>query len=101
MAQYRGNGHIDHMLEGVIQALRNVGRTPGKDVAVICMANHGLPQPWPVGRWSQLRFDPRQLGTLAVDMLIKHISQPKDHITSIALRADWVPEQSHLLVQQY
>lgn len=87
----------DHMLEGVVAALRSAGRMPGRDVAVISMANEGLPQPWPVGRWSQLRFDPRQLGTLAVDMLVRHINDPKAHITSIALRADWVPEQSHLL----
>lgn len=87
----------DHLLAGVVEAVRAAGRLPGKDIAIISMANEGLNQPWPVGLWSQMRFNPRQLGRQAVDMLVKSIIDPKAPVPSIALRADWVPGQSHLL----
>lgn len=87
----------DHLLPGVVEALQSHGLTPGKDVAIITMGNEGLNLPWPVGRWSQLRFDPRKLGGAAVDMLLASLTHPQESPTSIALRPQWLPGQSHVL----
>lgn len=87
----------DHLLPGVAQALSQHGLEPGKDIAVIIRANKGLDLHWPAGSWSVLEFDPEQLGTVAVDLILQRLTRPDYLMPGLSLSPNWIPRDSHQL----
>ncbi len=86
----------DMVLVGVYEALKLMGRTPGKDIAIITLGNRGYPLPSQVN-WSVMEFDPESFASVCIRQLSHHIEYPQFPPTSLSIHAQFKPGQSHLL----
>ncbi len=86
----------DHLLPGVIEALRQHQCVPGKDLALIVIGHRGRPVPGPYP-WSCLEYPPDAISQLAIDTLLRMIQDPAWHPSSIDIPPTWRPGNTHLI----
>jgi DNA-binding LacI/PurR family transcriptional regulator len=84
----------DHLLAGLVLAVRQAGLRLGEDLAVITIAMRGMPLADGY-EWSRLEFDLTKLAGSLVNGLVRRIQQPVEELDSIAFRARWVPGRTH------
>lgn len=84
----------DHLLPGVLEGLRLVGRTPGQDVGLItaCVRGQPLPQDF---EFSRIEFDAELLGQVVADTLLREINSAGAIATNMLLCGTWRPGQTH------
>lgn len=89
----------DILMRGVADALEEEGVVPGRDLAVITLANSE--DDFSVGRdWSRLVMDPARLGRLAVDLMLEVIARGKaGPVGNIRLDPRWHPGSTHQLTR--
>ena len=86
----------DHCLAPVARELAARGLVPGRDLAVITLANRGIPLP--NGRyWSHIEFDPKLVGRMAVDSLLKVVRTAGQALISFAHLPTWRPGDTHTI----
>jgi DNA-binding LacI/PurR family transcriptional regulator/DNA-binding transcriptional regulator YhcF (GntR family) len=84
----------DHYITAVCKWLENRGIRPKHDIGIITNSNKGCKLP-NTHNWSRLEFDPRQVGYLAVDNIVKAIESPDERMCSFSLQAAWIPGDTH------
>ncbi len=84
----------DIVLHHVATAWSEMGISPGENLGVVTLANHGNPLPSGC-RWSTLEFNPFQVGRMAVDSLLQEIETAGEMICSFEHLATWRPGTTH------
>lgn len=86
----------DMVLVGVNEALNLAGIVPGRDIAIITLANRGYPLP--AGHnWSVMEFDPESFASASIRQLSHHIEYPQFPSASLSIHATFKPGTTHLL----
>ena len=87
-----------HQTASIVQALEEIDCLPGRDIAVISIANAGfdLPQGYD---WSQMRFNSRHVGRIAVDSVLRVIQSAGEELCSYAHRCTWQAGTTHLMAK--
>ncbi len=86
----------DMVLVGVVEALKLENLTPGKDIAVISLANRGYPLPRGYD-WTTMQFDPESFAATTIRQISHHIEYPHMPATTLAIQAQFCTGQTHLL----
>ncbi|MBL4701505.1 MAG: GntR family transcriptional regulator [Phycisphaeraceae bacterium] len=86
----------DHLTAMVVQALEELDCLPGRDIAVISIANVGKPLPEGYD-WSQMIFNPQDFGRIAADAVLRVIQSAGEELCSYAHRSTWKPGMTHLV----
>ena len=84
----------DHLLPGVAEYLARTGIVPGRDLAIITLANRGIPLA-NGHNWSRLEFNPRMAGRLAVESLVRVLRSAGEELCSFSHRPIWWPGDTH------
>jgi DNA-binding LacI/PurR family transcriptional regulator len=84
----------DVLLHDLIPAFAAKGIRPGRNLALITMANVGNPLPRGYN-WSRLEFSPVQVGRLVVDSLVQDIQTAGEELCSFSHQAAWKPGDTH------
>lgn len=84
----------DHYLAVLHDWMKENRLIPGKDLAVITLWNRNGGFPGHLN-WSRLEFDPRQVGILAIDNMVKSINSTEEGICSFSHQASWIPGTTH------
>jgi len=85
----------DVMMRHIVPVLRELGREPGRNLALITFANRTAPRLPTAIKWSQLVFDPYSVGRLAVQSLLREIESAGDELLSFSHQAAWRPGETH------
>jgi DNA-binding LacI/PurR family transcriptional regulator len=88
----------DMVLVGVNEALNLAGIVPGKDIAIITLANRGYPLPAGYD-WSVMEFDPESFASASIRQLSHHIEYPQFPPASLSIHATWKPGTTHLIAR--
>ncbi len=86
----------DILLRRLVRPLEQEGCIPGKDIAVITLGSYGVPLPAGYD-WSIMEFNPVQMGTMAMESLLREITRAGEPLCSIAHRAAWHAGRTHLV----
>ena len=84
----------DFVMNGVSEAILQLGLRPGVDLGLISFALRGSSLP-PGHDWSRLEFDLGLLGRMAVETLAHQIESKATASGSAALRPAWYPGTTH------
>jgi DNA-binding LacI/PurR family transcriptional regulator len=84
----------DHFLQPAARELASRGLTPGRDLAVITLANRGIPLPNGTN-WSRIEFDPMLVGQMTVDSLLQAIRTAGHTLISFSHNPTWWPGETH------
>ncbi len=79
----------DHFLSVLYEWMSENKIIPGKNLAVITLWNNGGPFPGDID-WSRMQFDPRQVGYMAVDNIVKSIQSTREDVCSFSHQAKWI-----------
>jgi len=85
----------DVMMRHIVPVLRELGREPGRNLALITFGNRTAPRLPAEIEWSQLVFDPYSVGRLAVQSLLREIESAGDELLSFSHQAVWRPGKTH------
>ncbi|MAX27592.1 MAG: hypothetical protein CMJ19_24105 [Phycisphaeraceae bacterium] len=86
----------DMVLVGVVEALKLEKLIPGKDIAIITLANRGYPLPRGYN-WSKMMFDPESYASTTIRLISQQIEHPDMPVSSMAIQATYIEGDTHLL----
>ncbi len=86
----------DMVLVGVIEALKRENLTPGKDIAIITLANRGYPLPRGYN-WSSMVFNPESFASTTIRQISHHIEYPDIATSNLAIQATFCVGDTHQL----
>jgi hypothetical protein len=79
--------------------LTGMGYYPGRNLAVITHSNKGIPLP-SGPEWSRMEFDPLQVATLTLDVIVAEMKSALPDIISLAHKPTWIEGNSHRLSEK-
>jgi len=85
----------DIVLRHLVRAWKGIKIFPGENLGVVTLSNQN--NPLPVGYdWSQMQFNPFQIGRSVLDSLLLKIQAAGESICSFEHLASWKPGATHL-----
>jgi DNA-binding LacI/PurR family transcriptional regulator len=84
----------DHIVQLLSQVFDEKSMVPGRDIAVITIANKGVTLPESF-EWSRFEFDLDSFGKTIVDSLLTVISTAGENMLSFSHKAIWRPGKTH------
>ncbi len=84
----------DNLLQEAAGYFQSKNIIPGKDIFIITLSIRGVPLPDDY-KWSKLEFCPEEVGSLAVESLLREISTAREELCSFSNRPSWHPGETH------